>query len=58
MGYYNDNWVDDTILEFPKCGFWLVHILGFLLLFSLGMRFAIRRVPLAIVAYRFLKLLR
>jgi hypothetical protein len=58
MGYYNDNLVDDTILEFPKIGFWILHALGVILLFWLGMCFAVRRVPLAIIAYRLLKFLR
>lgn len=58
MGYYNDNWVDDTAIEFPKFGFWLLHVFGVLFLFWMGMRFAVRRVPLAIIAYRFLKMLR
>lgn len=55
MGYYNDNLVDDTVLEFPKIGFWILHVLGTILLLWLGMCFAVRRVPLAIIAYRLLK---
>ncbi|MDU2065876.1 MAG: hypothetical protein E6713_13710 [Sporomusaceae bacterium] len=58
MGYYNDNIVDDTIFEFPKSGFWLLHVVGSLFLVWLGMRFAMRRMPLAIIVYRLLRLLR
>ena len=57
MGQYHENWVDDTTLEFPRPGFWLVHLLGTALIFTLGMRFAVRRAPLSIMAYRFMRML-
>lgn len=58
MGHHNENWIDDTTLEFPRAGFWLVHTLGAAAVFMLGMRFAVRRAPLSIMAYRFLRMLR
>lgn len=58
MGYYNENMVDDTIFEFPKVGFWAIHILGGMLLFWLGMRFAFFRLPIPIVLYRITKMFR
>lgn len=57
VGQYHDNIVDDTTLEFPRTGFWLIHILGGVLIFFMGMRFAVRRAPLSLMAYRFLRLL-
>lgn len=58
MGQYHENWLDDTAFEFPRTGFWAVHAIGALLIFFLGMRFALHRAPLSIMAYRFLRLLR
>lgn len=55
MGQYNENWIDDTPMEFPRAGFWVTHILGIALVFMLGMRFAVRRAPLSIMAYRLLR---
>ena len=55
MGNYNKNWVDDTTMEFPRLGFWLVHIFGPILIFLLGMRFAIHRAPIPIMSYRFMR---
>ncbi|MBP2654349.1 MAG: hypothetical protein H6Q73_1918 [Firmicutes bacterium] len=57
MGQYNENWIDDTSLEFPRGGFWLVHILGAVVIFFLGMRFAVRRTPFSLIAYRMLRML-
>lgn len=57
MGQYHENFIDDTTLEFPRTGFWFLHILGGALIFFMGMRFAVRRAPLSIMAYRFLRLL-
>ena len=51
------HWMDGTALEFPRAGFWLVHIVGAFALFFLGMRFAVRRAPMSLIAYRVLKLL-
>jgi hypothetical protein len=58
VGQYNENWIDDTPLEFPRTGFWLVHVIGAVMLFALGMRFAVRRAPLSIMAYRFMRMLK
>lgn len=57
MGHYNENWVDDTTLEFPRTGFWFLHVLGAVAIFFLGMRFAVRRAPLSLMAFRFLRML-
>lgn len=58
MGQYHENWIDDTPLEFPRTGFWIVHVIGVVMLFALGMRFAVHRAPLSIMAYRFMRMLR
>ncbi len=58
VGHHHDNWVDDTMLEFPRGGFWFIHVIGAVMVFFLGMRFAMRRAPLSIMAYRFLRMLR
>jgi len=52
MGNRNENFIDDTTFEFPRAGFWAVHAIGAAALFLAGMRFAVRRAPLPIVAYR------
>jgi hypothetical protein len=57
VGYHNENWVDDTTLEFPRTGFWVVHAVGAMLFFFMGMRFAVRRAPMSLMAYRFLRML-
>lgn len=54
MGRY-DSWLED--IEFPRLGFWLVHIIFGAAFFFLGMRFAMRRAPLSIMAYRMLRAL-
>jgi hypothetical protein len=58
VGHYRANCIDDTPVEFPRPGFWLVHILGTALIFMLGMRFAVRRAPLSIMAYRVMRMLK
>lgn len=55
MGIRHENWIDDTIWEFGRFGFWLVHLIGFGALFCMGMRFAVRRAPVPIVLYRMLR---
>jgi hypothetical protein len=55
VGQYNQNWIDDTPLEFPRTGFWLVHVIGAVLIFFMGMQFAVRRVPFSLMAYRFMR---
>lgn len=45
MGFYHDSWLDDTTMEFPRMGFWLLHIFGTMAVFYLGMRFAMHRYP-------------
>ncbi|NLP40728.1 MAG: hypothetical protein GX348_00760 [Veillonellaceae bacterium] len=55
MGYYNKNWIDDTPMEFPRWAFWLVHVVGPILIFIWGMRFAIHRSPLSLMGYRLMR---
>lgn len=55
MSCQNGNLFDDTALEFPKTGFWILHVIASFLFFVLGMRFAFRRAPLPFVAYRILR---
>lgn len=55
MGYYNKNWIDDTTIEFPQWGFWLIHIIGVILIFTWGMRFAINRAPIPLMGYRLMR---
>lgn len=57
---YRQNHADEdgcqNTLDFPCAGFWLAHILGGIFIFSLGMKFALRRAPLLpIVLYRLLR---
>jgi len=54
LGCQHENWFDDTTMEFPRFGFWVIHVISCIVLFVLGMRFALRRVPLPFVAYRLL----
>ncbi|MDF2570776.1 MAG: hypothetical protein K0R55_2380 [Sporomusa sp.] len=58
MSCYRNNFFDDTTFSFPRTGFWIVHFFGSLFLILLGMRLAVRRAPLPIMAYRLFKLLR
>lgn len=58
MSGYHRNWIDDTTFEFPRAGFWMVHGFGGLFLLLLGMRLAVRRAPIPIIAYRLFKMLR
>ena len=55
VSYRHRNWLDDTTMEFPRFGFWIIHIISCIVLFVLGMRFALRRAPLPFVAYRLLR---
>jgi len=57
LGHQHENWIDDTVLEFPQFWFWMIHVMGAVMLFVLGMRFAFRRAPAPIVAYRLLRTL-
>jgi len=57
MGYHNENWIDDTTLEFPRTGFWFLHVIGAVAIFFLGMRYAAKRAPLSLMAYRFIRML-
>lgn len=56
MGRY-DSWTDDGAFGISRTGFWLLHIIVGAGLFLLGMRFAMRRAPLSIMAYRLLRVL-
>lgn len=55
MGCRHDNWIDDTTMEFPRLGFWIIHVISSILLFGLGMRFALRRAPIPFVVFRLLR---
>ncbi|MBP2635696.1 MAG: hypothetical protein H6Q72_1603 [Firmicutes bacterium] len=48
----------NSVLKFPRAAFWIVHILGSLFFVSLGLRLALRKAPLPIIAYRLIKMLR
>ena len=50
--------LNDTPFRFSRTGFWIVHILGAVFLVLLGMRLAIRRMSLPLIAYRLYKILR
>jgi len=54
---YNQNNLS-TALKFPRTAFWIVHIFGSLFLVSLGLRLALRKAPIPIIAYRLIKMLR
>ncbi len=58
MRCYHRNLINNTTLKFPHTGFWIVHILGSIFLVGLGLRLAVRRAPLPIIAYRLIKMLR
>lgn len=55
MGIRHENFIDDTVMEFPRGGFWVIHVIASFIFFILGMRFAFRRAPLPFVAYRILR---
>lgn len=55
LGRQHENWIDDTVLEFPRTMFWMIHVIGTVIIFILGMRFAFNRVPVPMVAYRLLR---
>lgn len=50
MGMKNRNLIDDTTLEFPQAGFWIIHVLGTFFLLFVGMHLVFRRAPLPLVA--------
>lgn len=56
MGFYNDNIFDDTTFEFPRTGFWLIHLLGASIVFYMGMRFALRKCPFSRLGYRLVRM--
>ena len=58
MSCHHNNLIDNTTFEFPRTGFWIVHILGGLFLITLGMKLAVRRAPIPLLAYRIFKMLR
>ena len=55
LGCQHENWFDDTTIEFPRYGFWIIHVISCIVIFAMGMRFALRRIPLPFVAYRLLR---
>lgn len=55
LGCRHENWLDNTTMEFPRLGFWVVHAISIFVVFVLGMRYAVRRAPLPFVAYRLLR---
>jgi lipid-A-disaccharide synthase-like uncharacterized protein len=48
----------NTVLKFPRAAFWIVHIFGSLFLILFGLRLALKKAPLPIIAYRLIKMLR
>ena len=54
LGCQHGNWLDDTTLEFPRFGFWIIHVISCIIIFVLGMKFVLGRVPLPFLAYRLL----
>lgn len=58
MSCYRNNSTDISAFEFPRTGFWIVHILGGLFFISLGMRLAVRKAPIPLLVYRLFKMLR
>jgi hypothetical protein len=59
VGFKKKNCLDNTTWEFPRTGFWLVHIVGSFCIFMLGARFAARRIPIVpIMALRLLRMIR
>ncbi|CQR74190.1 hypothetical protein SOV_23170 [Sporomusa ovata DSM 2662] len=52
------NLLKNTSLEFPRTGFWMVHVLGAMFLVLFGMRLAVRNASIPIIAYRLFKRLR
>lgn len=56
MDRNNQNAADGVSLEFPRSGFWLLHMFGIAIIFLLGMRFATKHTPVPLFAL--LKLLR
>ena len=57
MGCNFDN-LNATSCRLSRTGFWIVHILGAIFLVLLGMRLAIKRMALPLIAYRLYKILR
>ena len=55
LGRQHKSCIDDTVLAFPRSLFWLIHVIGPVIIFVLGMRFAIQRAPVSMVAYRLLR---
>jgi hypothetical protein len=55
LGYYKQNIVDDTTLEFGRAGFWVLHAVGTAALFLMGMRFAVKKAPAPVLAYHLLR---
>lgn len=48
----------NSALKFPRAAFWIVHIFGSLFLVLFGLRLALRKAPLPMLAYRLIKMLR
>jgi hypothetical protein len=55
LGRQRENWIDDTALEFPRTGFWIIHVIGTVMIFILGMKFAFHKAPVPMIAYRLLR---
>ncbi|MDF2500682.1 MAG: hypothetical protein K0Q77_1396 [Anaerosporomusa subterranea] len=55
MGIRHGNLLDGTMWEFGRPAFWAVHLAGAAVLFFLGMRFAVRRVPVPIMLFSMLR---
>lgn len=57
MGCHHRNFFHESAMEFPRSGFWIIHLIGGLLLFILGMRFALSRASIPLLAYRLVRML-
>ena len=55
MGRHYDDWFDDEkVQKFPCLLFWIIHVMGGMLIFFMGMKFAMRRYSV----FKLFKLLR
>lgn len=43
MWHCEESIFDDTTMELSRTGFWLIHILGTLAIFGLGLKFGLRK---------------
>lgn len=55
MNCNHRNLLKNTTLKFPRTGFWMMHVLGAMFLVLFGMRLAVRKASIPIIAYRLFK---